>query len=610
MSRSLGGLVSAALLIILLSFAAERTAAVSQQAQPFLPPDPFVARLYYERIADLSKLNAYDLWEYNNLEEGYVLLSLTGAEYLQLREEGWQMMVDQEETAKFRNPNLRPFKDGYHTVQEIYTLLQEINQVHPDLTELVTYGSGTCLLQGGCTTLGGDAFPGYELKALRLSNETIPGTSTIEDQTISQGSKPIFFLMANIHARELTTAEIGLRMIDWLLEGYGQDADHTWLLDHHEIWIIPTANPEGHWMVELGTGDKYGNFPFYQRKNINIDADGDEEADCTTWPPSSSWQYGVDLNRNHSFAWGPPGSSDSPCSQTFRGPEPVSESETLALQELIAQLIPDQRGPELADAASQDAMGLLITLHSYGNLILWPWGFTDDPAPDFAGLKAIGDKMATYNGYLSCQPGTCLYSANGTTDDWVYGELGIPAFTYEIGDEFMPPYETIEQNQWPENQQAFLFGAKIARSPYQTILGPDTTNVTAEIVEDAPLLKITAEIDDGDHGGQSITGAQVAIDTPFWDENAHPSPMVAVDGSFDGIKETVFASIPLSELSPGRHIAYVRGQDAAGHWGVTSAVFVDISETRPFKNFFPMIPSNTPAGNNYSWLMTPQIFFN
>ncbi len=51
---------------------------------------------------------------------------------------------------------------------------------------------------------------------MRLTNEAT-GTS----------GKPVFFLMANIHARELITPETALTFMQYLLEHYGVDPDVT-----------------------------------------------------------------------------------------------------------------------------------------------------------------------------------------------------------------------------------------------------------------------------------------------------------------------------------------------------------------------------------------------
>ena len=587
MSKPLGALLLTTFIIMVALMGTDRTTAVSERLQPASPPGTFVVRISYNEISDLQKLTAFDVWEYNNLEEHYVLAALTAADYVQLEKSGWKLQIDLEATAQIQDENLRPFQNGYQTVDELLSELEGLNNQYPKLSELVTYGKGTCLAQDGCTTPGGDFLPGYPLRALRISNEEIPGVSTIGESGIDQGSKPVFFLLANIHARELTTSELSMRLINWLLKEYGHDADATWLVDWHEIWIIPTANPEGHWLVELGSSEAYGEVPFYQRKNLNNDVDHDDIPDCGMWPPSAGWQYGVDLNRNHTVGWGPPGSSAEPCSQTFRGTAPTSETETAALQNLISQLIPDQRGPSMEDLAPLDTMGILLTLHSYSGLILRPWAYTNDLAPNAEGLKAIADKMATYNGYLSCQPGSCLYEANGTTDDWAYGELGIPAFTFEIGDDFIPPYSVIDAVQWPENQPAFLYAAKIARSPYQTVLGPNATQVEAVFNSKTDQIIISATIDDSEHGAQFVSAAQLAVDTPFWSADALPHPLAAVDGTYNNEQEAVTATVDAGETAPGQHIVFVRGQDDQGNWGITSAAFVNITAHTQFSSFMP-----------------------
>ena len=84
-------------------------------------------------------------------------------------------------------------------------------------------------------------------------------------------------------------------------------------------------NPDGHHIVEAGGG---GSSPYYQRKNAN-NTNG-----CTTWPPTSSTQFGTDNNRNFPFLWNCcGGSSGAPCSQTYRGTSAGSEPETQAVIE-------------------------------------------------------------------------------------------------------------------------------------------------------------------------------------------------------------------------------------------------------------------------------------
>lgn len=58
------------------------------QAQADLPADPFVVRIYYNQSSDISRLQAYDVWEYNNSVEKYVLALVDKAAYAQLQAKG------------------------------------------------------------------------------------------------------------------------------------------------------------------------------------------------------------------------------------------------------------------------------------------------------------------------------------------------------------------------------------------------------------------------------------------------------------------------------------------------------------------------------------------
>ena len=120
---------------------------------------------------------------------------------------------------------------------------------------------------------------GYDLQALILTNQAIPGP------------KPVFMVMAAIHAREMATAEVATRFAEMLFDGYGLDADITWMLDYFEIHVLAQPNPDGRKMAEAQCSG--GCFPTW-RKNTNQDYCG-----------ATSSSRGADLNRNanNSF-WG------------------------------------------------------------------------------------------------------------------------------------------------------------------------------------------------------------------------------------------------------------------------------------------------------------------
>ncbi|MBA3532220.1 MAG: hypothetical protein H0T73_09900 [Ardenticatenales bacterium] len=542
------------------------------QAQT-VPEKPVVAHVAFDEKADLQWItdHGYDVWAVEQ-KERYAVVALSPAEWRTLAAAGYTLSIDEAHTARMQRSGPDAFYGGYLNAEELYAFLDETVTTHPTITQLVDYGDSWEKV-----TPGGNA--GYDLQVLRITNRAIsgtvpaPGLAYRPDITIT---KPLFFLMSNIHSREITTPEMGRRFIALLTEGYGSDPDVTWLVDNHEIWIVLTANPDGYKIVENS-----GNGLLYHRKNTNIT----NGIGCT-FPSSSSNHYGVDLNRNASFRWGGTGSSDKPCDATYHGPSAASEPEEQALESLMSGLFNDQRGPLTDDMAPLDTSGLMISLHSYSDLVLWPWGWTDRRNANFAQLAQLGSKFSSYNGYTA-QQSIALYPTTGTTDDWAYGTLGIASYTFEIGpgdwadpcSDFFPPYEC-QDMFWELNGPALLYAAKSARAPYQLPSGPDTLSVTvsAPFVMSGSSMVITAQISDTSNGNQPVAEARYWLDTPEWNAGT-AIPMSATDGTFDSPTEQVQATLNTSGLQLGRHTSFIQGRDTSGHWGPVTAAFLEVSET-------------------------------
>ncbi len=146
---------------------------------------------------------------------------------------------------------------------------------------------------------------------------------------------------------------------------------------------------------------------------------------------------------------------------------------------------PDLRADDLSAAAPVTTSGIFLDLHSYSELVLWPWGFTASSAPNGAALQTLGRKFAYFNTYTPVES-IGLYPTDGATDDFAYGELGVPAFTFEIGTDFFQDCPTFESTIVPDNLQALLYGLRALRRPYQDPAGPDTLNVSI-----TPTLALT-----------------------------------------------------------------------------------------------------------------------
>lgn len=544
---------------------------------------PVVARVYYRTRENLNRLaQSLDIWEVRP-ESGYLVALLHPDQQTSLLAAGYRLEIDPAQTTGLSRPNQAlpdqvsgiPGYPCYRTVEETYNTLAELEATYPELVTRVDIGdSWEKVTPSGAS--------GYDIWGVVLTNKAIPGP------------KPRFFLMGAIHAREYVTAETVTRFVEHLLNNYGSDADATWLLDYYEIHAVPVVNPDGRKKAEAGSS---------WRKNTDND-DGCRIASYV----------GTDLNRNSSFHWGGAGASTNPCDDLYRGPSPASEPETQAVQNYVSSIFPDQRGPNIDDPAPLDAAGLFISLHSYSNLILWPWGDTNTPAPNGTQLQTLGRKMAYFNGYTP-QQSIGLYATTGATDDWAYGELGLAAYTYEMGTTFFQSCSTFENPIYPDNLKALLYAAKSAHTPYQSPAGPDvlTPVATPLEVELGKPITLTATLDDtryqnseGNEPTQTVAAGFFALDTPPWlSETPLSYALEPVDGSFDSSSEAVRGVLDTTGLSVGKHIVFLRGQDAAGNWGAYSAVFFKVLEPTG-----ELLPSANFTYSSPAWAGQPVTFSN
>ncbi|HKP51598.1 MAG TPA: M14 family zinc carboxypeptidase [Chloroflexia bacterium] len=554
------------------------TAGVNQQESR---PELLVLHVYFRDTAERDRL-ATEL----NAEEvatvgGYLTVLADRALYNNIVARGLRVEIDWEGTFQLNNPNLfghdnnpDTFYGGYRTVEEMQAFLNQQVTNYPNLAEIVDVGDSWCKQHAPCTlTSPSLTWNGYDIVALHITNRSIPGP------------KPVYWFETAIHSREIATSEVAMRYMSYLLDGYANDPEAHWLVDYHDIWVVPMANPDGHHMVEFG-----GNNPnsIGQRKNANY-TNG-----CTAWA-SSFTQLGTDNNRNFPFLWGCcGGSSTASCDQTYRGPSSGSDPETQAIVNTLRTLFPDQRGPAITDAAPLTTTGVYQSMHSSASLNLFPWGFQTTPhAPNDADLRNIGRHLQASNaypsgnGYPSGQPPELLYAVDGDTADWGYGELGIASYTTEIGGgSFYPTYSTIDSSIWPLNRGALIYQAKIARTPYLLARGPDTNSAVTNpmTVTQGTNSQLTATINynwTGNSYSQNVFAAEYYIDTPPW-AGGTAIPMTPTDGNFNSPTEGAQATIDTSSIPAGRHLIFVRGRGVNdyggfGSWGPISAAWLTVT---------------------------------
>jgi carboxypeptidase T len=281
---------------------------------------------------------------------------------------------------------------GYHTYAQMLEVLDSMHARYPDLITARAVISDTLLTHEG-----------RPLFWVKIS----------DNPTTDDAAEPEMLYTALHHAREPNGLSQMIFYMWYLLENYAQKPDIQYLLNNTELYFIPCINPDGYIFNENNEPNGGGNWRKNRRQNSN-------------------GSRGVDLNRNYGYEWGidDEGSSPSPNSGTYRGPNPFSEPETRLVR----------------DFCSTHDFAYALNYHTFSNLMIYPWGYNDQVAePAF---PIMADLLVRENNY---RPGTASvtvgYAVNGTSDDWMYAERDVLAFTPEVGPAtfgFWPPADTID----------------------------------------------------------------------------------------------------------------------------------------------------------------------
>lgn len=266
----------------------------------------------------------------------------------------------------------------------------------------------------------------------------------------NEGERRGVLMVGGTHARELMNPDALLELAVDLLVSHATNSDlvyggRTWtasevevMVETLELWFLPCVNPDGRDHV-LTVDDMW-------RKNRRNN-------------PGSVCD-GVDLNRNADLLWGVTEGriSCSPCSDVYCGPSAFSEPESRNVKFLL-------------DTKRVDCF---VDVHSYSELILYPWGHaptqSTDPAQRFTTLpsgtcspiadptyaeympprdverfetvadRIVADIAAVQGRAYTPQTGIALYATTGTHGDYPYSRhIANPSlrktysFTFETG---------------------------------------------------------------------------------------------------------------------------------------------------------------------------------
>jgi carboxypeptidase T len=283
---------------------------------------------------------------------------------------------------------------GYFTYQEMLEQLDSMAAKYPNLISARQPIDANNLTHNG-----------NPIYWLRISDN--PNTNEAEPQILYD---------ALHHAREPGSLSQLIFYMWYLLENYGTDAEITYLVDNAEMYFVPCVNPDGYIYNQQISPSGGGLW----RKNRRLNSPND---------------YGVDLNRNYGYQWGydNQGSSPNTTSATYRGPAAFSEPET----------------QNMRDFTTAHQFRIAMNYHTYGNMLVYPWGYSDQLTPDGSTFIDFSDIMTRENNYIKgTGTQTVGYVVNGDSDDWMYGDTilknKIISMTPEVGYSFWAASNDIE----------------------------------------------------------------------------------------------------------------------------------------------------------------------
>jgi len=317
----------------------------------------------------------------------------------------------------FTTTNASSFNDSYVDINVVpyeYFTYPEMTEVLLELEK--NYSNIMSLTSIGMT------YEGRDIWLIKLS-----------DNVEEEEDEPGVLLMGAHHGNEKPSFEVVIFFIQYMVENYGKentdndedgqinedpidgdDNDNDGLIDEDpsedrvrevidntQIFLIPMVNPDG---VEANT-----------RKN-------------------RAPNYGVDLNRNYGYKWYFPYVLPEQyhlewlleeTSQIYRGEKPFSENETRAVKNFV----------------ETHNISISLSYHDYGEWMIFPWMHTSMHVPHESLFRSIGYNISRINNYdlrIYGQYGTQEYiiprfcGAPGSSENWLYGEHEIIAYTVEL----------------------------------------------------------------------------------------------------------------------------------------------------------------------------------
>ncbi len=321
-------------------------------------------------------------------------------------------------------------RGSYSSLEEINSRIEAIATEHSDVAEVFSIGHSV---------------ENRDIKAIKITSST-------------QDDPPEILFVGLHHAREWISYEVPLSIAEFIVRNKDSNTFLQQILEKSILWFVPMLNPDGY---------------------------------LFSWEKERMWRYnrkvhpdetiGVDLNRNYDASWIKV--------DYIHGEAPFSEPETQSIRNLMendVNSIPEEQGIKSLEG--------LITYHSFGQLILYPPGSTNEPPQEVEFYKDLGSQMSGHifsqcgSNYLVMQI-TGLYNTYGEMTEWfMINNDNKPAFTFELRPHSGDPAgfdlsadqinDTVKENI----PAAFYFISSIIEKNSQIEMDPDQNGI-ADIIQ-------------------------------------------------------------------------------------------------------------------------------
>ncbi|HBS87689.1 MAG: hypothetical protein A2W91_15610 [Bacteroidetes bacterium GWF2_38_335] len=217
-----------------------------------------------ESVADLTRIVSID-----NIKDNQVFAYANLKEFLKFLSFKIDYTVLEHPGDRIKNPAMYDGSKGiwdfdtYPTYTEYETMMYSFQTNYPGICKIVQVGTSV---------------DGRKLLYAKIS-----------DNVNTREAEPRFMYSSSMHGDETTGYVLMLRLINYLLENYGGDAEVNNLVNNMEIWIMPLENPDG---TYAGGNTTVAGATRYNANNVDLNrnypnfVEGDHP-DGEAWQPEA-----------------------------------------------------------------------------------------------------------------------------------------------------------------------------------------------------------------------------------------------------------------------------------------------------------------------------------